>query len=50
MFKNNCGGFACKKSLAYVFRGVNGVASFMTIDQQLKKNRGCYFPYARSAS
>jgi len=25
-------------------RGVSGVASFITIDEQLKQNRGCYFP------
>jgi len=33
-----------------VARDVGGVASFITIDEQLKQNRCCYFPHANYAS
>jgi len=29
---------------AHALGGVSGVASFITTDEQLRLNRGCYFP------
>ena len=34
-----------KLSSAPALRGISGVASFITIDEQLQENRGCYFSH-----
>ena len=38
-----------QKSTAHALEGVNRVACFIFIDEQLQQNRGYYFPYANFA-
>jgi len=42
--------FTFEMSSAHALEGVNGVAFFISIDEQLQYNRGCYFPHANYAS
>jgi len=42
--------YTWQKSSAYRLEVVSGVASFITIHEQLQWNRGCFFPHANNAS